>query len=219
MVVMPRRSISGLPSARRIAIASSWPGSQSRIILVVTRDSFVTVTVDALPCGGLLGATSSPRRGPRGPPRTDGRRTRGRRPDGTEASHRTSPTLGNVSTKDMRIPGALDGRPGPRGRGPPIVAVGTGASTAPDPRQRDAVRLGGGVEACEHRGESRAGNVSLRGPAPLPCRTDRRRGDRRGGSHLKDVAALAGVSLGTASRVLTGHPSTSARSRERVTAA
>ena len=36
---------------------------------------------------------------------------------------------------------------------------------------------------------------------------------------IKDVAALAGVSLGTASRVLTGHPSTSARARARVTAA
>ena len=40
-----------------------------------------------------------------------------------------------------------------------------------------------------------------------------------GAPTIKDVAALAGVSLGTASRVLTGHPSTSARSRERVTAA
>jgi len=40
-----------------------------------------------------------------------------------------------------------------------------------------------------------------------------------GAPTLKDVAALAGVSLGTASRVLTGHPSTSTRSRERVTAA
>ena len=40
-----------------------------------------------------------------------------------------------------------------------------------------------------------------------------------GAPTIKDVAALAGVSLGTASRVLTGHPSTSTRSRERVTAA
>ena len=40
-----------------------------------------------------------------------------------------------------------------------------------------------------------------------------------GAPTLKDVAALAGASLGTASRVLTGHPSTSTRSRERVTAA
>ena len=40
-----------------------------------------------------------------------------------------------------------------------------------------------------------------------------------GAPTIKDVAALAGVSLGTASRVLTGHPSTSTRSRERVMAA
>ena len=40
-----------------------------------------------------------------------------------------------------------------------------------------------------------------------------------GAPTIKDVAALAGVSLGTASRVLTGHPSTSARARARVTAA
>lgn len=36
---------------------------------------------------------------------------------------------------------------------------------------------------------------------------------------IKDVAALAGVSLGTASRVLSGHPATSSDSRARVTAA
>ncbi|MEE2524587.1 LacI family DNA-binding transcriptional regulator [Pseudarthrobacter sp. J75] len=36
---------------------------------------------------------------------------------------------------------------------------------------------------------------------------------------IKDVAALAGVSLGTASRVLSGHPATSSESRARVTAA
>jgi len=36
---------------------------------------------------------------------------------------------------------------------------------------------------------------------------------------IKDVAALAGVSLGTASRVLTNHPATSATAREKVRAA
>ncbi|SQB95531.1 Predicted membrane protein (DUF2254) [Clostridium paraputrificum] len=38
MVVTPTSSIAGLPAARRIATASSWPGSQSRMIL---RCSFV----------------------------------------------------------------------------------------------------------------------------------------------------------------------------------
>src|SRR6218665_3732728 len=41
-VVMPSRSMCGLPAASRIAIASSWPGSQSRIIFS-TRVSFLSL--------------------------------------------------------------------------------------------------------------------------------------------------------------------------------
>ena len=67
-VVMPRRSISGLPTAKAMASASSMPGSQSRMIFLVTRSPFLRVRVPSGPSGPSGPSVPSGPSGPVQPP-------------------------------------------------------------------------------------------------------------------------------------------------------